>query len=293
MKNLISEMNIVQNMRKICRVSQNKFNVRSISEVKKKVIIKTDSKTGVATMLMNNPPLNIFNSKFLVEFTNVISQLESDPSVSGVILTSNFNGKVFSAGLNIFNLYQRPFEEIVEYWTLVQDFSLALYKFKKPIVAAINGHSPAGGCATSMLCDYRVMMDDESKKIGMNESHIGVIPVPFITNLMKSIIGSRKAELSLLRGDMFSPREALNMNLVDEVVGLQEVHDVALQFLKPLVKIPLPTYHGMKLNLRKGNISQLADGRLRREDAENFAAQTLQPIVQGALAKYIDQLQQK
>ena len=45
-KNLISEMNIVQNMRKICRVSQNKFNVRSISEVQKKVIIKTDSKTG-------------------------------------------------------------------------------------------------------------------------------------------------------------------------------------------------------------------------------------------------------
>ena len=41
----------------------------------------------------------------------------------------------------------------------MQDFSLALYKFKKPIVAAINGHSPAGGCATSMLCDYRVMMD--------------------------------------------------------------------------------------------------------------------------------------
>ena len=40
-------------------------------------------------------------------------------------------------------------------------------------------------------------------------------------------------------------------DLVDEVVGLQEVHDVALQFLKPLVKIPLPTYHGMKLNLRK------------------------------------------
>ena len=42
-----------------------------------------------------------------------------------------------------------------EFWRCVQEWYLDLFGCSKPVVAAINGHAPAGGCAMALMCDYR------------------------------------------------------------------------------------------------------------------------------------------
>lgn len=43
-------------------------------------------------------------------------------------------------------MYKPTEDRLRTFWTQVQDTYLALYTFNKPIVAAINGHSPGALC---------------------------------------------------------------------------------------------------------------------------------------------------
>jgi 3,2-trans-enoyl-CoA isomerase len=60
----------------------------------------------------------------------------------GFILASS-NQKVFSAGLDIMEMYQPQPAKITKFWTSLQDLYLRLYTTRLAAVAAIEGHSPA------------------------------------------------------------------------------------------------------------------------------------------------------
>lgn len=55
----------------------------------------------------------------------------------GVILTSSLPA-VFSAGLDIMEMYNRNETQLTEYWQTLQDTWLTLYSLEIPVAAAIN-----------------------------------------------------------------------------------------------------------------------------------------------------------
>ena len=56
---------------------------------------------------------------------------------------------------------------------------------------------------------------------------------------MCNVIGTRKGELALILGSLFSPEEALKIGLVDEVAhDLPSANEIAQAQLKKFVKIP-------------------------------------------------------
>ena len=52
-----------------------------------------------------------------------------------------------------------------------------------PVVAALAGHSPAGGCVLALCCDYRIMADGPFR-IGLNETQVGLVAPDGIQTLM-------------------------------------------------------------------------------------------------------------
>ncbi|MBK7640026.1 MAG: enoyl-CoA hydratase/isomerase family protein [Bacteroidetes bacterium] len=68
-------------------------------------------------------------------------------------------------------------------------FLITISKFPKPLVAAITGHSPAGGCIIGICCDYRVMAKG-NYKIGLNEIPVGIIVPKGIMALYSRCIGA-------------------------------------------------------------------------------------------------------
>lgn len=79
-----------------------------------------------------------------------------------------------------------------------------------------QGHAIALGCVLSAACEYRVMLPGFS--IGIHATKFGYVVPHFILISYLSVLPRRIAERALLQGKLFSTEEALNVNLVDEVV---------------------------------------------------------------------------
>jgi len=248
-----------------------------------------DSNTGLATLTMSSPPVNSMSAEFLAEFVDAMKRCEQDRTVKGILITSAHHGKVFSAGLNILEMYNRQDDSLRTFWSNVQEWYLSVFGCSKPVVAAINGHAPAGGCALSLMTDYRVMQS--GKTLGLNETALGIVAPFFFVDMMTRAIGQRHAEISLLEGKMFTAEQGKVIDLVDEVVELDAVHQVATKKLLQLSKIPQPAYHLTKTLIRGGSLNLLRDQR--ENDIKTFVNLIQQPKVQKTMGMYLEALKNK
>jgi len=112
-----------------------------------------------------------------------------------------------------------------------------------PVVAAVTGHSPAGGAVLSIFCDYRVMARsaDPAKpfRIGLNEVQVG-LSVPACIQIwsaapdrhlfMRAADGCRRR--CSTRGD------SAEIGFVDELAEVDQVVPRALTWMQDLLKLP-------------------------------------------------------
>uniref|UniRef100_H2XSH7 Enoyl-CoA delta isomerase 1, mitochondrial n=1 Tax=Ciona intestinalis TaxID=7719 RepID=H2XSH7_CIOIN len=263
----------------------------SIRRMSSTNIVETniDSGTGFATVTLSQPPVNSLDKNLLTAITDRFKKLSDDSSVTGAILTSKFDGKVFSAGLNIVDMFQKSDDHLGEFWGMVQEWYLTIQGFPKPLVSAINGHAPTGGCAMALMSDYRVMV--EGKTIGLNETLLGIVAPFFFADLMIAAVGRRHAEFALNNGYLYTSDEALKIGLVDEVVNLDQVVPTALKILTKMTKTPQPAYQVCKNFLRKETMDTLRNDRAG--DIAHFVGFVQQPNVQKAIGGYLQALKQR
>ncbi|ADV26816.1 Enoyl-CoA hydratase/isomerase [Pseudoxanthomonas suwonensis 11-1] len=151
---------------------------------------------------------------------------------------------MFSAGLDVPHLVSLGEDRhaLQAAWGAFFGAARALAGLRIPVVAAITGHAPAGGCVLSLCCDYRVMARSPDPKrpftIGMNETQVGLAVPDGAQQLMRRVIGHHRAERLLVAGAMVPDEEALRIGLVDELVAVEEVVPRALAWLEPLLRLP-------------------------------------------------------
>lgn len=137
-----------------------------------------------------------------------------------VCLGKQGSDTVFSAGLDIMEMYKPDQERVKNFWSTLQDTWLKLYGLSTPTCAVINGHSPAGGCLLAMSCEYRIM--SQNFTIGLNETKLGIVAPEWFIASMRNTISNRETELALTAGRLFTTDEALKIGLIDEVATSKE-----------------------------------------------------------------------
>ncbi len=201
----------------------------------------------VAVITLDRGRSNPINLEMIAELIQTIKNLEENDEVAGVILTGKEN--FFSSGVDLIEVYDYDEQKIRQFWVDLLQLQTALFSFKKPLVAAISGHSPAGGCVLAICCDYRVMAQGKFI-IGLNEIPVGIIVPETICENYAFWIGKRKAYQYLLEGKLLSVDEALRDGLVDEVCEPEEVMAAAERKLRAYMKLNAATWSQSKLNLR-------------------------------------------
>ena len=250
--------------------------------------IKVSVKDRLATITLSRGKSNALNGELITELDDMLKNISADGNIGGVILTGT--APFFSAGLDLVELYNYNEEEAKDFWKLFLNFTANLVSFKKPIVAAISGHSPAGGCVLALACDYRVMAEGQYI-IGLNEVPVGITVPNSIFNLYAFWIGQAHAHRSLLEGKLFSPEEALQIGLVDEVVNPAGILTAAERKARKYMAMERNTWEQSKLSIRKDLIASTnAD---QSEMLEVMLKQWWSPATRSILKTIIDNLQKK
>ncbi|WP_410222211.1 enoyl-CoA hydratase/isomerase family protein [Pedobacter sp.] len=250
--------------------------------------ITTSVKDKLAVITLNRGRSNALNREMVLELDNMLQNIANDPNIGGVLLAGKDN--FFSAGLDLIELYHYNEEEAKSFWQLFLNFIGNMISFKKPIVAAINGHSPAGGCVMALACDARVMAEGKYI-IGLNEVPVGIIVPHSIFELYAFWLGQANATRSLLEGKLFNPGEALQIGLVDEITKPETILTAAERKVRKYMAFEQNTWQQSKLNIRKKLIGVANSDQ--SAELETMLKQWWSPGTRAILKAMIDNLQKK
>jgi 3,2-trans-enoyl-CoA isomerase len=210
-------------------------------------VLDTIAHGPVVELRMNRPPANAMSAEMIAALkAGVAAAVEGD---ARAVVLSGQPG-MFSAGLDVPSLLQLDRDAVRAAWADFISLLELITNSPIPIVAAITGHSPAGGAVVALYCDYRVMAEGHFK-IGLNEVEVGIILPPLLFGALRRQVGSHHAERIGVAGMLISAEEAYRINLVDELAEPEDVVPRALARCEHLLRLPPVAMAESRRNARR------------------------------------------
>jgi enoyl-CoA hydratase/carnithine racemase len=204
----------------------------------------------IRIVTLKNGKTNPFNKEMLLRLKEIIDEVNSTPTLKGIILTGD--GRFFSSGfdLPIFINFKDQ-KEAIEFFEMEEEVLLALFTCEKPVVSAINGHCAAAGLIYSMAADYRIAKNHPKIKIGMSEIKIGLgLSIAQHEVMRFGLDSDLKFRDVMYFGEMVGVERAKEMQLIDEVVEEDQLIDRAKQVITTWIDTPNRPFIQMKRLLR-------------------------------------------
>ena len=241
----------------------------------------------ILELKLARPPVNALNPELLIELRNAITAAPAD-GVRGLVISGGPN--VFSAGLDVPRLLDMQRGDLEAAWREFFGVLEALARSPLPSVAAIAGHSPAGGAVISLFCDYRVMARGPYR-IGLNEVQVGLIVPECIQYALRRLVGTYRAERLLISGSMIDAEQAHAIGMVDELVDVDHVTTRALAWLRDLLALPGKAMHTTRGIARADLVQAIADPS--RLDLPRFLDEWYSEETQAVLGALVARLKSK
>lgn len=188
---------------------------------------------GIAHLILDNPDerVNVLSALFIEEFLDILSQIEKDGRIKGLILESEKPG-VFVAGADIKWIKSLKTAEDCRSFAINAHVPFnRLEDLKMPTMAAINGVCLGGGLELAMACRWRVALEHKSVQIGLPEIKLGVLPGGGGTQRLTALVGIQNALQLACAGKTLRPEEALRLGLIDAILPSQGFVDAARKYL--------------------------------------------------------------
>jgi 3-hydroxyacyl-CoA dehydrogenase/enoyl-CoA hydratase/3-hydroxybutyryl-CoA epimerase len=217
---------------------------------------------GICILTFDRPEsgANIFDAPTMENLREHVDAIEKDSSIKGVIVTSA-KKSIFIAGADLKTLLkQAQTGELRSFIAEGQKVFNRLAALQVPTVAAIHGACAGGGYEITLACDYRVASNDPATKIGLPETTLGLVPAWGGATRVPRLLGPDIAAEVILKGKLYGAKEALELGLVDEVVGKEQLLDAARQKLAGGKRKPSPKQSGMTASAPKAS-GNAAPGR--------------------------------
>ena len=204
----------------------------------------------VATITIDRPhKLNSMTVAMDRRMNELVYEINNDDTVRTVVLTGT-GGRAFSAGSDITDLdgygtnwqYRNRMDRN-------EDYAIAVWRIRKPVIAAIDGYAIGGGL--EMACASDVRLASPASSFAAGEIRWGWHGGSGATQHLTRLIGAGHAMRLLLTGDRIDAEEAYRIGLVQELHPADEVrqraHDlaatiasrspIAIQATKNLVRV--------------------------------------------------------
>ncbi|MBK6912203.1 MAG: enoyl-CoA hydratase/isomerase family protein [Ignavibacteriales bacterium] len=241
-------------------------------------MIKVEIINNTAMIRLNRPDKrNSLNPELIIALKNQLDKLENNTSVKVIIITGE--GSSFCSGADLNYLQQLKDYSIIENKIdseNIAELLLKIYRFPKPVIAAINGPAVAGGCGLASVCDF-IIADKKNARFGYPEVKIGFVPAIVSIFLIRRI-GEGRAKEFLLTGEIFDADESFKKGLVNQVSD--DIISDSIQFAAKL-------YNNSALSLKLtkeliNNIGDLnLDSAIRLAVNQNVISRSSEDFIKG------------
>lgn len=246
-------------------------------------VVRQERVGVVAVLVLANPPVNALSGAVRAGLSAGLAAALADPAVRAIVIRGE--GRGFCAGADIGEfgaLRQGP---------RLADLCDAIENAGKPVVAAVHGMALGGGLELALAAHYRVAQD--AAVLGLPEVNLGIVPGAGGTQRLPRLIGASAALRMMLTGVPVKAAEAVELGLVDRIVGAGVVE--AALALAAETPPPRPT-SAMRRGLQDGRayLAQVAEARVAQAGnrlpapgriVELVEAALLFPLVQGLAAE--------
>ena len=160
-------------------------------------VLLKKSLEGWTRLTLNRPSVrNALNTDILLQLADALDQLASDHSFR-VVLICGAEGN-FAAGADITEIENKSSDEAAidprkAYWARIR-------KFRKPLVAAVDGFCLGGGFELALMADCLVVGNDA--RLGLPETNLGLIPGAGGTQRLMALAGRARAMRMVLTGEI-------------------------------------------------------------------------------------------
>lgn len=210
--------------------------------------IHSERSGDLSILTLSRGKANALNHALVEELCGAVEAAAADDSVRGLVLASD-RPRFFSSGFDIREVFAYDRDGMAAFFGRFIDLYESLYRFPKPVVAALSGHTFAGGAILAIACDFRIMAEGEFG-FALNEINLGLALSPTIRRMLADAVGVARARDVLLFGEPLSPARALEIGLVRELAPAEQVRDRALACARLLAAKPPAAYREIKRSLR-------------------------------------------
>jgi enoyl-CoA hydratase len=200
---------------------------------------------------LSNGKVNAISPDVIAAFNAALDQAVTDRAIVIItgqpgILSGGYDLKVMTAG---------P-KEAVALVTAGSTLARRLLSHPFPVIVACPGHAVAKGAFLLLSADYRIGVDGPFS-IGLNEVQIGMTMHHAGIELARDRLRRSAFHRSVINGEMFDPKSAVDAGFLDKVVSAEELQGAALAAARQLKKINMLAHKNTKLKVRKALLETL------------------------------------
>jgi enoyl-CoA hydratase len=195
--------------------------------------------SGVATAVLDYPPVNAIGQSFVDAMNQVLEQVESRQDVTVFRLRSAC--KVFCAGADL-GLMRHAIatpqgaDVMVGLIRQLQRVYRRLEELNAVTVAEIGGAALGGGLELALACDLRICA--ETARLGLPEAGLGLLPGAGGTQRLPRVCGEAVARRLILGAEVVDGREAVRLGLVQWAVPAEQLESSTRELVQRLARLP-------------------------------------------------------
>ncbi|WP_410013925.1 enoyl-CoA hydratase-related protein [Sodalis sp. C49] len=179
---------------------------------------------AVAHIQLDRPEkLNALSAGMLDELYAELSSLDADADIRAVVISGG--PRAFAAGADTGELAGAS--AVALYVSGFSEKWDRIAAIDTPLIAALSGHTLGGGLELALLCD--IVIADDTARLGLPETHIGIIPGAGGTQRLVKAAGKAMAMDMILTGRRLCAAEALAAGLISRIAAPGQLIAVAME----------------------------------------------------------------
>ena len=208
--------------------------------------LRVEKKGPIATLWIDRQPrMNTMTVAMRNEFPGIFAGLEADETVR-VVIVRGAGGKAFSAGGDVAEFLTLAPADL-EMWG---DTLTSAERFRKPVVAAIDGYTMGAGLELAVACDFRIAT--LRSEFAFPEVRLGMIPGSGGTQRALRLIGMTRAKLFMMTGQRITAERAEAWGLITQVVANDKLDEAVNALAGELAERAPLALRTLKMVLNRG-----------------------------------------